>query len=162
TKSPGVSRNRRASDTKVLCVRMQVVRPAARACCGRRMMNVRLPNTRMDEQLTTRADALLEGKKRLLEMGASERPLPDVLEAMCGLVEAIVGTSTCSVLLVAPGGETFCHSAGPTLPPNYADAIKGAPIVSEAGPCGMAASLKQQVFVPDLDAEPRWIGRGWR
>jgi len=47
-----------------------------------------------------RTEALLNGEKRLLEMVASGRPLEDVLEATCSLVEAIVGNSTCSILLI--------------------------------------------------------------
>ena len=33
---------------------------------------------------------------------------------------------------------------------------------AEAGPCGTAASLKEQVIVPDLVSDPRWVGLGWR
>jgi PAS domain S-box-containing protein len=61
-------------------------------------------------------EALLDGEKRLLRMVASGRPLRDVLEAMCRLVDAVVGNSTCSLLLIDPDG-TFRHGAGPTLPP---------------------------------------------
>jgi PAS domain S-box-containing protein len=108
-----------------------------------------------------RAEALLDGEKRLLGMVASGCPLEDVLEAMCGLVDTIVSQSACSILLVDRDG-TFRHGAGPTLPPGYDRAVNGAPVVCEAGPCGTAASLKEQVIVPDLLSEPRWVGLGWR
>ena len=106
-------------------------------------------------------EALLDGEKRLLEMVASGCALDDVLEAMCGLVDTIVGKSVCSVLLIDPKG-TFRHGAGPTLPAGYDRAVNGAAVVCEAGPCGTAASLKEQVVVPDLVADPRWVGLGWR
>ena len=108
-----------------------------------------------------RFEALLDGEKRLLEMVASGSPLEDVLEAMCGIVDTVVGNSVCSILLIEPNG-TFRHGAGPTLPPGYDGAVNGAPVVCEAGPCGTAASLKEQVIVPDLVSDPRWVGLGWR
>ena len=62
-----------------------------------------------------RAEALLDGEKRLLEMVASGGPLEDVLEAMCGIVDTVVGNSACSILLIDANGK-FRHGAGPTLP----------------------------------------------
>jgi PAS domain S-box-containing protein len=108
-----------------------------------------------------RAEALLAGERRLLEMVASGCPLQDVLEAMCGLVETVVSNSTCSVLLIEPNGK-FRHGAGPTLPQGYDGTVNGAPVECEAGPCGTAASLKEHVIVPDLVADSRWVGLGWR
>ncbi len=104
---------------------------------------------------------ILDGEKRLLEMVASGCPLRDVLETMCGLVDAIVSDSSCSILLI-DSNRTFRHGAGPSLPPGYEDAVRGAEVACEAGPCGTAASLKQQVIVPDLGSDPRWGGAGWR
>ena len=108
-----------------------------------------------------RAEALLEGERRLLEMVASGRVLEDVFETMCVLVDTIVGHCTCSILLIDSNG-TFRHGAGPTLPRGYETAVNGAPVVREAGPCGTAASLKEQVIVSDLVSDPRWVGLGWR
>ena len=107
------------------------------------------------------AEALLDGETRLLQMVASGCPLEDVLEAMCDVVDTIVTNCACSILLIDPNGK-FRHGAGPTLPPGYDGTVNGAPVVCEAGPCGTAASLKEQVIVPDLVSEPRWAGVGWR
>jgi PAS domain S-box-containing protein len=115
--------------------------------------------TDVDER--KRAEALLDGENRLLQMVASGCPLRDVLEKVCGLVEAIVSNSTCSILLIEPNG-TFLLGAGPTLPPGYDDMVRGVPVACETGPCGTAASLKQRVVVPDLASDPRWVGLGWR
>jgi signal transduction histidine kinase len=108
-----------------------------------------------------RAEALLAGEKRLLEMVASGSPLPVVLEALCRLVEDTASQGHCSILLIDPSGR-FHSGAGPTLPPGYNEAIEGVPLHCEAGPCGTAASLKTQVIVPDLASDPRWVGAGWR
>ena len=112
----------------------------------------------MEDQLTL---ALLAGELRLLEMIASGSPLGNVLETLCGLVEAIVSGSMCSILLIDPSGK-FRHGAGPTLPPGYDGTVNGAPVACEAGPCDTAASWKQQVIVPDLASDPRWVGLEWR
>jgi PAS domain S-box-containing protein len=108
-----------------------------------------------------RAEALLDGEKRLLEKVASGCPLGEVLEAMCGIVDTILGNSACSILLIDQNRK-FRHGAGPTLPLGYDVAVNGVPVVCEAGPCGTAASLKEQVIVPDLLSDPRWVGLGWR
>jgi PAS domain S-box-containing protein len=108
-----------------------------------------------------RAEALLDGEKQLLEMVASGCALENVLEAMCGVVDTLVGNSACSILLVDTNGK-FRHGAGPMLPKGYDRTVNGAPVVCEAGPCGTAASLKEQVIVSDLVSDPRWVGLGWR
>src|SRR5690349_15887625 len=108
-----------------------------------------------------RAEALLDGEKRLLEMVATGSSLEDVLDAMCRIVDGLTPNSACSILLI-DSNRTFCHAAGPSLPPGYNEAIKGVPVVAEAGPCGTAASSRTQVVVPELLSEPRWVGQGWR
>ena len=108
-----------------------------------------------------RAEALLDGEKSLLEKVASGCPLEEVLDAMCGIVDTLISNSACSILLIDPNGK-FRHGAGPTLPPGYEGTVNGAPVACEAGPCGTAASLKEQVIVPDLASDSRWVGLGWR
>src|SRR5262245_58374298 len=113
----------------------------------------------MEDELVV--SPMVEGISALLAMVASGRPLPAVLDAMCGLVEAAVSNCTCSVLLIEPDGR-FRLGAGPTLPPGFARIVDGARVAVESGPCGAAASLKEQVIVPDLAAETRWLGLEWR
>jgi PAS domain S-box-containing protein len=55
-----------------------------------------------------RAEALLDGEKRLLEMVAAGCPLEKVLEAICGIVDTVVSNSACSILLIDPNGK-FRH-----------------------------------------------------
>jgi signal transduction histidine kinase len=40
--------------------------------------------------------------------------------------------------------------------------MHGRPAHRAAGPCGLAASLKTQVIVPDVDSDARWDAHGWR
>jgi signal transduction histidine kinase len=106
------------------------------------------------------AEALLAGERRLLEMVAAGEPLADVLHALCNIAEATGSGVHCSILLIDSDAK-FHFGAGPSVPPGYAKAIEDVPVMPEVGPCGMAASLKRQVVVDDLVADPRWQALPW-
>lgn len=108
-----------------------------------------------------RAEALLAGEKRLLEMMARSDALPLILEALCALVEDVTPGCLCGILLVDSTGTHLHHGAAPSLPPSYNDAIHGRPIDPEAGPCGMAAFLKEQVIAVDVACDARWDAHEW-
>jgi FixJ family two-component response regulator/signal transduction histidine kinase len=109
-----------------------------------------------------RAEALLAGEKRLLEMIARGCSLPVVLDGLCQLVEDTASGCHCSIVLLDPSGTKVQKGAAPSLPASYNEAIDGWPVTREAGPCGMAACLKTQVIVPDIAADTRWDASGWR
>lgn len=103
-----------------------------------------------------RAEALLAGEKRLLEMMANGEDLPLLLATLCELVEQLAPECLCGVLLVDGAGARLLHAAGPSLPAGYNDAVHGRAIDPEAGPCGMAAFLKRQILVADVASDSRW------
>jgi PAS domain S-box-containing protein len=103
-----------------------------------------------------RAEALLAGEKRLLEMVASGCSLSEVLDALCRSVEDISGSCHCSLYLIDSTGTKFHNAAAPTLPSSFNDPIEGAPVDCETGPCGMAASLKTQIIASDIASDSRW------
>src|SRR5262245_52283791 len=117
---------------------------------------VRWYGTSTDIDDRKRAEALLVGEKRLLEMVASGCSLPDVLDALCRFVEDMAGRCYCSVYLIDPSGTKFHNAAAPSLPSSFNDPIEGAPVDCETGPCGMAACLKTQVIASDIASDPRW------
>jgi GAF domain-containing protein len=106
------------------------------------------------------AEALLAGERRLLEMVATGEPLADVLHALCNIAEGTGSGVHCSILLIDSDAK-FHFGAGPSVPPGYAKAVEDVPVVPEAGPCGVAASLKLQVVVDDLVVDPRWQPLPW-
>jgi PAS domain S-box-containing protein len=108
-----------------------------------------------------RAEALLAGEKRLLEMVASGHSMSGILEALCQLVESSASGCYCSVVLVDPSGTRIEHGAGPSLPASYIASLNGRPVNVESGPCAMAAYLNEQVIAPDLTSETRWAAHGW-
>ena len=70
----------------------------------------------------------------------------------------VVGNSVCWILLIDPNGHSFATGQVRALPPGYDAAVNGAPVACEAGPCGTAASLKEQVIVSDLVSDTA-VGR---
>jgi len=108
-----------------------------------------------------RAEALLAGEKKLLEMLTRCASLSDVLAQLCLLVEENAGPCRCAVMLIDASGECFEHGAGPSLPQSFNDAIHGRPLDPEYGPCALAAQRKEQVIVSDFGSGTRWDTHGF-
>jgi signal transduction histidine kinase len=116
-------------------------------------------NTDIEDR--TRAEALLAGEKKLLEMVATGCSLPIVLHALCELFERITSECTCSVILVDATGTYLQQGASPSLDPEFTKSIDGRVVSVENGPCAMAASLNEQVGSADVSTETRWSSYGW-
>ena len=100
-----------------------------------------------------RNDALLAGETRLLEMIAKGQPLPEMLGALCRVVEQESPGSMCSILFVDEDGTRLRTGAAPSLPPSYASLLDGWPIGPDTGPCARAAFLRETVIVGDFHAD---------
>jgi formate hydrogenlyase transcriptional activator len=118
--------------------------------------------THTDIEARKQAETLLTGETRILEMLATGCPLSDILDALCRLIENLSSGSLCSILLVDPIHNRMKHGAGPNLPLTYSESIHGRPVNLDAGPCGMAACLKEQVIAADVASDTRWDKSGWR
>src|SRR5437867_1900955 len=103
-----------------------------------------------------RAEKVLAGERRLLEMIARGGALPVTLDTLCRLVEELSPTSLASILILDPDGLRLRHGAAPSLPGSYVDAIDGAGIGPAAGSCGTAAYRNEPVIVADLADDPLW------
>jgi PAS domain S-box-containing protein len=101
-----------------------------------------------------RAEALLTGEKRILDMVAKGDSLPQILDSLCRLVEEQASGVLASILLV--DGDHLRHGGAPSLPKAYTDAIDGAVIGPSAGSCGTAAHRREQVIVEDIATDPLW------
>jgi signal transduction histidine kinase len=108
-----------------------------------------------------RAEALLAGEKRLLELVARGHSMSGILEELCRFVESAASGCYCSVVLVDPSGARLEHGAAPSLPASFITSIIGRPVNVDSGPCAMAASLNQQVIAADLTSETRWAAYEW-
>jgi PAS domain S-box-containing protein len=103
-----------------------------------------------------RAEALLAGEKRHLEMVARGDPLAQILDSLCRLVEEQAGDFFASILLLDSNGKQLWHGGAPSLPKAYNEAISGIVIGPSVGSCGTAAYLGKQVIVCDIASDPLW------
>ena len=108
-----------------------------------------------------RAELLLAGKNRLLEMLAGDFPLEQILAGLCGLAESTIDGASASVMLVDAGGTGFCGTAASRLPAAFADSAAQLPFRADCGPFAMSACLKQQVISPDVSQDQRWVDSSW-
>ena len=104
-----------------------------------------------------RAEALLAGEKRLLEMVARGDSLAQILDSLCRLVEEQAPDVLASILLMDSNGKQLRHGGAPSLPKAYTDAIDGSEIGPSVGSCGTAAYFGNQVIVSDIASDPLWI-----
>jgi PAS domain S-box-containing protein len=103
-----------------------------------------------------RAEVLLAGENRLLEMIARGDSRALILDSICWLVEELVSGSLSSILLVDPSAKCLRHGAAPSLPSSYNEAVDGVAIGPCAGSCGTAAYRAEQVIVSDINTDPLW------
>jgi PAS domain S-box-containing protein len=104
-----------------------------------------------------RAEALLSGEKRLLEMVAHGDSLSQILDSLCRLVEEQAPGVLASILLLDSNSNQLRHGGAPSLPKAYTDAIDGSEIGPSVGSCGTAAHFGKQVIVFDIASDPLWV-----
>jgi PAS domain S-box-containing protein len=110
----------------------------------------------MDVTERKRAEALLAGEKRLLEMVARGDSLVRILDSLCMFVEDQAEDVIASILLLDANGKQLRHGGAPSLPKAYTDAINGSLIGPVAGSCGTAAYHGKQVIVSNIASDPLW------
>ncbi len=103
-----------------------------------------------------RAEMLLGGEKRLLEMIARGDSRALVLEGACRVFEELASGSLSSILLLDPKTNRLRHGAAPSLPITYTEAIDGLVIGPCVGSCGTAAYRAEQMIVCDIATDPLW------
>jgi PAS domain S-box-containing protein len=110
----------------------------------------------MDISDHKRAEALLAGEKRLLEMTARGDSCRVILDAICRFVEELASGSLSSILLLDSRGNRLRHGAAPSLPTPYNQAVDGLVIGPSVGSCGTAAYRAEPVIVSDVATDPLW------
>jgi len=103
-----------------------------------------------------RAETLLAGEKRILEMIARGNHSAVILEALCHLVEEMISGSFCSILTLDEASQRLWHVAAPSLPKSYTQAVDGQSVHPALGPCGNAAYRGEQVIISDASAQTSW------
>ena len=115
---------------------------------------VRLVGTFTDITDSHRVKALLAGQNRILEMITQWEKLPDVLDRLARLIEEQLPKIRCAFFLVDKNGVNLRHSAAPSLPESYIQAIDGMVIGPYIGCCGTAAYWREPVMVKDIATHP--------
>jgi len=110
-------------------------------------------NTGIDDR--KKAETLLAGENRILEMVATGKPLADILGELCRLVDSI-STDSMATMLLVDSANCLRIGAAPRLPNDFMSLIDGIKIGPKVGSCGTAAYLKQQVIVTDIEVDPLW------
>ena len=109
-----------------------------------------------------RAERLLAGEKRLLEMIAVGRPLQEILNSLCSFVEQTAPECQCAVFPIDRGVRKFEKGFAPSLGDAYTGPLQGVPVVPESAPCGAAAIHRTQVIAVDIETDARWLGSSYR
>lgn len=95
-------------------------------------------------------------QRDILAIVAAGKPLAQVLEALCYLIEQQSPKALCSILLMDPLHNVLRTGASPSLPPAYAAALDGLTVDNCAGSCGTAAFRREPVIVIDVANDPLW------
>jgi PAS domain S-box-containing protein len=103
-----------------------------------------------------RAETLLAGEKRVLEMIATGTPLKEILNALCLVIEEQRPGTLASVLLLNPDRVHLDVIAGPSLPEEWTCHMEKLPIGPRAGACGTAAYRGSPVMVSDIATDALW------
>src|SRR5437588_23197 len=112
--------------------------------------------TAIDIEDRKRAEALLAGEKRLLEMIATGVPFKEIANALCQIIEQQRPGTLASVLLLNCDGVHLDVIAGPNLPGGWDRQMEQLPIGPCAGSCGTAAYCGSPVIVSDIATDPLW------
>ena len=112
--------------------------------------------TAIDIEDRKRAEALLAGEKRLLEMIATGVPFKEIANALCQIIEKQRPGTLASVLLLNCDGVHLDVIAGPNLPGGWDRQMEQLPIGPCAGSCGTAAYRGSPVIVSDIATDPLW------
>lgn len=103
-----------------------------------------------------RAELLLSGQKRVLELAAVGAPLDQSLNELARVIEEHSPGMLCSILVIDRDGTHLRLAAGPSLPPEYKAASDTIPIGPMSGSCGSATFHRKPVFVEDIAQDTRW------
>ena len=89
-------------------------------------------------------------------MIATGVPLPEILKALCLIMEEQRVGMVASLLLANHDDQHLNVAAGPNLPLECAEQIEKLPIGPCAGSCGTGAHRRSPVIVSDAATDPLW------
>jgi PAS domain S-box-containing protein len=116
---------------------------------------VRWYGTGIDVEESRQKELLRAAEKRTLELIADGANLSRVLNELCAAIDEYAGAMS-FVCLLDRDGNYLLPVAGPRVPPSFERAITPWPVGPNRGSCGIAASTKTRVIIPDVANDARW------
>jgi diguanylate cyclase (GGDEF)-like protein len=117
----------------------------------------RLHESRRERRDLANSSRVIEEERRVLELVAKGASLQEVLDTLTRAIERISPESICTVLLLdQESGKRLLRGSGPSLPPEYMQAVNGLEIGPEVGACGSAAFRNETVVVDDIATDRRF------
>ncbi len=108
-----------------------------------------------------RADALLIGQNRVLEMLATGVAIQDVLATLMQVIEEQSDGIFASILICKKDSHHFHIGIAPSLPEGFLAAYQNRSFLPPySGPCAMTAHCAEMVVCNDLTRDPRWPEEG--
>ncbi len=124
-----------------------------------RQSRVRLSERQQDKQDLFKSSQIIEQQRRVMEMVAGGASLKELLDHLTTSIERIEPGTICTVLLLDEEKRRYLlKGSGPSLPPEYLNAIHGLEIGPEVGACGSAAYRNETVVVEDIATDHRFAG----
>ncbi len=103
-----------------------------------------------------RAKELEVGQRKFLEMVATGKPIPEILDHLTRVIEEQSGEAFCTVMLLDEQKQNLRLGSAPRLPESYRREIDGIAVGCGNGSCAMAAFRRRSVVVSDIANTPLW------
>ena len=103
-----------------------------------------------------RAEAVVLGQNRTLEMLVKGDSLSEVLETLLRSIEGLLDGVRCSIMTLDESGKHLQNLLSPSLPESFSQAVEGLAIGPDVGTCGSAVYFNKIVFVDDVSTDPRF------
>lgn len=116
-----------------------------------------IAGTTRDVTVLKRAEYLMAGQAQALELMAKGAALPEVLEALCDVIDQQATQRLCaSIMLMQDDGQHLRPIAGRHMPATWSRAVNPWPIGPRNGACGSAAFRAERVVSPNIASDPLW------
>ena len=102
-----------------------------------------------------RAEIVAKAQKVAMEQALSDAPIGQVLGTLVQAAEVCSENAMLITVMLALHGQ-LRHTAAPSLPKAFIEAIDGMTIGPNAGSCGTAAHFNQEVIASDIASDPLW------
>ncbi|MFZ2973047.1 MAG: response regulator [Ferribacterium limneticum] len=104
-----------------------------------------------------RLEAITQAHGRLLEMVATNLPLPRLFGELVRTVESMVSGARAAILTMDDGAECLRVASAPSMPEAFYGGLDGLAVLDGMASCGTAAARKSQVLTEDVLNDPLWV-----